>query len=109
LTAADNAGTLDKEATSYNDIFDAFRSAKFYHFQENNNVRYRIWWFDKAAVSIIGSSILWWFPRPKEENSANVLVSSKVSGHEIWNGAIYSIPQMAEYLTRISFNCQTNK
>ena len=28
-------GTLDKESTSYNDIFDAFRLAlKFYQFQE---------------------------------------------------------------------------
>jgi hypothetical protein len=34
-TAVDNDGTLDKEAASYNDIFDAFRLAlKFYHFQE---------------------------------------------------------------------------
>jgi hypothetical protein len=34
-TAVDNDGTLDKEATSYNDIFDAFRLAlKFYQFQE---------------------------------------------------------------------------
>jgi hypothetical protein len=34
-TAVDNDGTLDKEATSYNDVFDAFRLAlKFYHFQE---------------------------------------------------------------------------
>jgi hypothetical protein len=33
-TAVDNDGTLDKEETSYNDIFDAFRLAKFYHFQE---------------------------------------------------------------------------
>jgi hypothetical protein len=34
-TAVDNDGVLDKEATSYNDIFDAFRLAlKFYHFQE---------------------------------------------------------------------------
>jgi hypothetical protein len=34
-TAVDNDGILDKEATSYNDIFDAFRLAlKFYHFQE---------------------------------------------------------------------------
>jgi hypothetical protein len=34
-TAVDNDGALDKEATSYNDIFDAFRLAlKFYHFQE---------------------------------------------------------------------------
>jgi hypothetical protein len=33
-TAIDNDGVLDKEATSYNDIFDAFRLAlKFYHFQ----------------------------------------------------------------------------
>jgi hypothetical protein len=31
-------GTLDKEATSYNDIFDAFRLAlKFYHFKERND------------------------------------------------------------------------
>jgi hypothetical protein len=36
-TAIDNDGTLDKEATSYNDIFDAFRLAlKFYHFEESN-------------------------------------------------------------------------
>jgi hypothetical protein len=34
-TAVDKDGTLDKESTSYNDIFDAFRLAlKFYHFQE---------------------------------------------------------------------------
>jgi hypothetical protein len=33
-TAVDNDGVLDK-ATSYNDIFDAFRLAlKFYHFQD---------------------------------------------------------------------------
>jgi len=31
-TAMDNEGTLDKEATSYNDIVDAFRLVlKFYH------------------------------------------------------------------------------
>jgi hypothetical protein len=37
-TAVDNDGTLDKEATSYNDIFDAFRLAlKFYHFQERSS------------------------------------------------------------------------
>ena len=36
-TAVDNDGTLDKEATSYNDIFDAFRLAlKFYHFEETS-------------------------------------------------------------------------
>jgi hypothetical protein len=34
-TAVDNDGTLDKEATSYNDIFDAFRlELKFYYFGE---------------------------------------------------------------------------
>src|ERR671931_2019014 len=37
-TAVDIDGTLDKEATSYNDIFDAFRLAlKFYHFQERTD------------------------------------------------------------------------
>jgi hypothetical protein len=37
-TAVDNDGTLDKESTSYNDIFDAFRLAlKFYHFRESND------------------------------------------------------------------------
>jgi hypothetical protein len=35
-TAVDNDGVLDKESTSYNDIFDAFRLAlKFYHFEES--------------------------------------------------------------------------
>jgi len=35
-TAVDNNGVLDKEAISYNDIFDAFRLAlKFYHFEES--------------------------------------------------------------------------
>jgi hypothetical protein len=34
-TAVDNDGTLDKENTSYDDIFDAFRlSMKFYRFEE---------------------------------------------------------------------------
>jgi hypothetical protein len=34
-TAVDKDGTLDEEAISYNDMFDAFRLAlKFYHFQE---------------------------------------------------------------------------
>jgi hypothetical protein len=37
-TAVDNDGTLDKEATSYNDIFDAFRLAlKFYHFEDSGS------------------------------------------------------------------------
>jgi hypothetical protein len=37
-TAVDNDGTLDKESTSYNDIFDAFRLAlKFYHFEWRND------------------------------------------------------------------------
>jgi hypothetical protein len=36
-TAVDNDGVLDKEATSYNDIFDAFRLAlKFYHFRDSS-------------------------------------------------------------------------
>jgi len=36
-TAVDNDGTLDKEATSYNDIFDAFRLAlKFYSFRDGS-------------------------------------------------------------------------
>ena len=35
-TAVDNDGVLDKESTSYNDIFDAFRLAlKFYRFEES--------------------------------------------------------------------------
>jgi uncharacterized HAD superfamily protein len=34
-TVVDIDGTLDKEATSYDDIFDAFRLAlKFYHYEE---------------------------------------------------------------------------
>jgi hypothetical protein len=37
-TAVDNDGTLDKESTSYNDIFDAFRlSLKFYHFEDSSS------------------------------------------------------------------------
>jgi hypothetical protein len=36
-TAVDNDRTLDKEAISYNDIFDAFRLAmKFYHFRDSS-------------------------------------------------------------------------
>jgi hypothetical protein len=36
-TAVDNDGTLDKESTSYNDIFDAFRlTLKFYHFRDTS-------------------------------------------------------------------------
>ena len=35
-TAVDNDGTLDKQSTSYNDIFDAFRLAlKFYRWEES--------------------------------------------------------------------------
>ena len=35
--AVDNDGILDKESTSYNDIFDAFRLAlKFYHFRDSS-------------------------------------------------------------------------
>ncbi|MFL6328030.1 MAG: hypothetical protein ACJ71I_11200 [Nitrososphaeraceae archaeon] len=37
-TAVDNDGTLNKEATSYNDIFDAFRLAlKFYSFRNSSD------------------------------------------------------------------------
>ena len=37
-TAVDNDGILDKEATSYNDIFDAFRLAlKFYHCRDSSD------------------------------------------------------------------------
>jgi hypothetical protein len=37
-TAVDNDGTLDKEATSYNDIFNSFRlSMKFYYFGESSS------------------------------------------------------------------------
>ena len=37
-TAVDADGVLDKESTSYNDIFDAFRLAlKFYNFQERTD------------------------------------------------------------------------
>jgi hypothetical protein len=37
-TAVDNDGALDKKATSYNDISDAFRLAlKFYHFEVKTN------------------------------------------------------------------------
>jgi hypothetical protein len=36
-TAVDNDGTLDKESTSYNDIFEAFRLAvKFYSFRDSS-------------------------------------------------------------------------
>jgi hypothetical protein len=38
-TAIDNDDTLDKESTSYNDIFDAFRlSLKFYHFRDSSDI-----------------------------------------------------------------------
>jgi hypothetical protein len=37
-TTVDSDGTLDKEATSYNDIFDAFRLAlRFYHFEDSSD------------------------------------------------------------------------
>jgi hypothetical protein len=37
-TAFDNDGTLDKEATSYNDIFDAFILAlKFYRYVDSSS------------------------------------------------------------------------
>jgi hypothetical protein len=37
-TTIDNDGVLDKECTSYNDIFDAFRLAlKFYRYKESSS------------------------------------------------------------------------
>jgi hypothetical protein len=37
-TAVDNDGVLDKKATSYNDIFDAFRLAlKFYRYEDSSS------------------------------------------------------------------------
>ncbi|MFL6359019.1 MAG: hypothetical protein ACJ72V_06720, partial [Nitrososphaeraceae archaeon] len=40
-TAVDNDGTLDKESTSYNDIFDAFRLAlKFYRYVDSGSSSY---------------------------------------------------------------------
>ena len=37
-TAVENDETLDKEATSYNDMFDAYRLAfKFYHFEDSSS------------------------------------------------------------------------
>jgi len=42
-TAVDNDGILDKEVTSYNDIFDAFRLAlKFYRFEDSSHTDYNI-------------------------------------------------------------------
>jgi hypothetical protein len=42
-TAIDNDGTLDKETTSYNDIFDAFRLAlKFHRFEDSSHTDYNI-------------------------------------------------------------------
>jgi hypothetical protein len=38
-TAVDVDGALDKESTSYNDIFDAFRLAlKFYRFEDSSSI-----------------------------------------------------------------------
>jgi hypothetical protein len=40
-TAVDNDGALDKEVTSYHDIFDAFRLAmKFYQFEDSGSKHY---------------------------------------------------------------------
>ena len=40
-TAVENDGNLDKEVTSYDDIFDSFRLAlKFYSYKGDNNFRY---------------------------------------------------------------------
>lgn len=38
-TAVENEGNLDKEVTSYDDVFDAFRLAlKFYSYKGDNNL-----------------------------------------------------------------------
>ena len=48
-TAVDNDGTLDKEATSYNDIFDACRlSLKFYRYEDSSND----WPYERASASM---------------------------------------------------------
>ena len=62
-TAVDNDGTLDKESTSYNDIFDAFRLAlKFYHFQE----RIDYWVKQKPGAFYVCYNI--WCQMGAEEN-----------------------------------------
>jgi hypothetical protein len=51
-TAVDNDGILDKEATSYNDIFDAFRLAlKFYHFRDSSSkYSYHKFWLNAVVT-----------------------------------------------------------
>jgi hypothetical protein len=64
-TAVDNDGTLDKEATSYNDIFDAFRLAlKFYSFRDSSSlycwhsdyVNYQFY-FSNVSITFYGKGI----------------------------------------------------
>ena len=58
-TAVDNDGVLDKESTSYNDIFDAFRLAlKFYHFRDSSEYD----WLEVSKASCkFGSAVRWEF------------------------------------------------
>jgi hypothetical protein len=56
-TAVDIDGTLDKESTSYNDIFDAFRLAlKFYHFEKS----------DLTNATVVDDAIRFVYSKSKE-------------------------------------------
>ena len=55
-TAVDIDGTLDKEATSYNDIFDAFRLAlKFYSYRDSSDYD----WL-KVCMEVNVPTSVWW-------------------------------------------------
>jgi hypothetical protein len=62
--------------------------------------------FQSSAVAFYGGF-------PAQRRKFGILLSSKVSDQMKFGmkwtyiGAIYNIPQMTGYLTRISFNCQT--
>jgi hypothetical protein len=76
-TAVDKDGTLDKEATSYNDIFDAFRLAlKFYHFEDNSISKQRM----KGNRRLVPPAIIFDTFRfnPEEIQNSNVLHTSFV-------------------------------
>ena len=54
-TAVDNDGTLDKEVTSYNYIFDAFRLAlKFYSFRDSSSE-----WYDMVICNLVDIVFHW--------------------------------------------------
>jgi hypothetical protein len=76
-TAVDKDGTLDKEATSYNDTFDAFRLAlKFYHFEDNSISKQRM----KGNRRLVPPAIIFDTFRynPEEIQNSNVLHTSFV-------------------------------